>query len=1107
MVIISSEPASPQDFERASDDNTALSIELQRIKQQLVQERSERQRLEAELAKSAANPLEPVFKQLFERSSDAHWLMQDGLFVDCNLATVQMLCCEDKAQLLSLHPSDISPEYQPDGRLSSEKASEILTAVSQHGSARFEWMHRRLTGEDFWAEAQLVRLELNGQPLIHATVRDIDQRQQAEAALRQKEIQYRGIFEAINDGILINDLATGKIVAANPAIVKMHGYTEAEFVQLGPVEFVHPDSMPKFVQFLSKLYAGQRYTCEAQDIRKDGTLVDIEVKGVPFTYNGSPHALAVIRDISDRKAVEQALAKNEAYHRALFDQSSIGLALCRMDGQLEYINAAYCDILGRTPEDVRQLTYWEITPQKYADAEQLQLESLRSKGRYGPYEKEYIHRDGHLVSVRLSGTIVERNGEKFIWSSVEDISDRKAVEDQLEDTNTLLKSVVETIPGFFFAKDLQGRHIALNSNLAEFFGKPISEIIGKTDAELLPPEVAAGIMAKDQEVIRTLTTQRFEEVVPTEGADITYLTVKTPLYDADGQVAGMIGLAQDISNRKEIELALRQSEQRFRDVTHAAGEYIWEITADGVYTFVTEQAKAVKGYAPEELLGCTPFEFMPEEDIAQVEQIVQAAASQQTAFTLEHRDILPDGTIVWESVSGVPIVNDRGEITGFRGTGLSITERKTTEAILAQSEAKFRRLVENAHDLIYEIGQQGQFAYLSPQFAKMCGHSVADFLHKPFAQLVHPDDLPALMQANHRLIETGERQTDLEFRIKRKDGRWIWLMCNNTPMIDTCTNKVIGFHGIARDISDQKQSKIALQQKAAELEATLQTLQETQLQMLQSEKMSSLGQLVAGVAHEINNPVSFIYGNIKPVEQYTQDLLNLLELYQSCYPEAQSAIQEEIEAIELDFLKEDLPKTLASMKMGAERIREIVRSLRTFSRLDEAACKAVDVHQGIDSCLVILEHRLKATDTRLAIGIDRQYGDLPLEECYAGQLNQVLMNILANALDALEECDRNRSLSDMRQSPSTITISTQTLSSERIAIHLTDNGPGMSEAVQARLFDPFFTTKPVGKGTGMGMSISYQIITDHHGGQLTCVSSPGQGTTFIIEIPTHQNIT
>ena len=284
-----------------------------------------------------------------------------------------------------------------------------------------------------------------------------------------------------------------------------------------------------------------------------------------------------------------------------------------------------------------------------------------------------------------------------------------------------------------------------------------------------------------------------------------------------------------------------------------------------------------------------------------------------------------------------------------------------------------------------------------------------------------------------------------------------------------------------------------LNEKNESLEATLDELKLTQAQLVHSEKMSGLGQLVAGIAHEINNPVNFIYGNLACAEEYTGDLLSLLETYQAQYAQPNKAIEEKKEEIELDYLMSDLPQMIASMKMGAERIKEIVLSLRTFSRMDESDMKTVDIHEGIDSSLLILDHKIKG-DGISSIGVVKDYGDLPKIQCYAGQLNQVFMNILANAIDALYELEE--------QANKQISISTEVCEAG-LQIAISDNGPGIPDSVRRKMFDPFFTTKEVGKGTGLGLSISYQIVCDRHKGSLTCKSAVGEGSTFLIEIPTN----
>ncbi|MCF2147002.1 trifunctional serine/threonine-protein kinase/ATP-binding protein/sensor histidine kinase [Desmonostoc muscorum LEGE 12446] len=329
-------------------------------------------------------------------------------------------------------------------------------------------------------------------------------------------------------------------------------------------------------------------------------------------------------------------------------------------------------------------------------------------------------------------------------------------------------------------------------------------------------------------------------------------------------------------------------------------------------------------------------------------------------------------------------------------------------------------------------------------------------------------------------------------------------------------------HTLEQKVQERTQ---ALNDKNEILQQAIQELKHTQIQLIQSEKMSSLGQMVAGIAHEINNPINFIHGNISHASEYVHDLLELIAVYRQEYPDSSSAIENKSEEIDIDFLAEDLPKTLDSMKIGSSRIRNIVLGLRNFSRLDESEMKPVDIHEGIDNTLMILQHRLKEKNDHQEIQIIKEYGNIPEVTCYAGQLNQVFMNILSNAIDILEESfvighqsfvnhQQRNSTRDLPPSEGKekiknfsgkIRIFTQLTDSNSVMIRIADNGSGMTEAVRQKIFDPFFTTKSVGSGTGLGLSISYQIIVDKHKGNLTCNSTLGEGTEFVIEIPMQQS--
>ncbi|OYE02637.1 sensor histidine kinase [Nostoc sp. 'Peltigera membranacea cyanobiont' 232] len=307
---------------------------------------------------------------------------------------------------------------------------------------------------------------------------------------------------------------------------------------------------------------------------------------------------------------------------------------------------------------------------------------------------------------------------------------------------------------------------------------------------------------------------------------------------------------------------------------------------------------------------------------------------------------------------------------------------------------------------------------------------------------------------------------------------------------------VVGLIGGWRQVQLYEQIRdraLISSKQAQQLSETLKELQNTQAQLIQTEKMSSLGQLVAGVAHEINNPANFIHANLNHASQYSQDILDLLKLYEQAYPNPTPEISDRSQELDIEFLAEDLPKLMASMQVGTKRIRQIVLSLRNFSRLDEADMKFVDINEGLDNTLMILNHRLTATPNQSEIQIVKKYGDLPLVECYAGQLNQVFMNVLANAIDAIEE--------SLVKNQGQISILTELSDDKQVMIQIYDNGIGMSEEVKQRVFDYMFTTKPVGKGIGLGMAIAYQIIVDKHAGSIEVDSTPGHGTEFTIRIP------
>lgn len=399
-----------------------------------------------------------------------------------------------------------------------------------------------------------------------------------------------------------------------------------------------------------------------------------------------------------------------------------------------------------------------------------------------------------------------------------------------------------------------------------------------------------------------------------------------------------------------------------------------------------------------------------------------------------------------------------------------------------QLEERYRSIFENAIDGMFQSTPEGQFITANASLAKMYGYASVEELCLSITNIsqqlyVHPDRRSEFMRT---VLRNGE-VSDFEAQVYCKNGTVLWISETVRSVKDT-QNSLIFYEGTVKDITDRKRNSEILRMRSNELEETLTQLHYSQAKLLQQEKMSSLGQLVAGMAHEINNPVSFISGNLVYAEQYFEDLVR-------AFHEAGLVPGDDIE-----FVLKDLPILLKSIRTGADRIRLIVQALKNFSRLDEAEEKEVDIHEGIESTLLLLSHRLDTTASRPKVKVIKDLGALPKVHCYPGLLNQALMNLLGNAIDALDT-------STTKGKQPKLELRTKLLDPTQIMIWISDNGSGMPEEVQSRIFDPFFTTKAVGSGTGMGLAISYQIIVEKHGGQLECISVLGKGTEFVIILP------
>ncbi len=419
-------------------------------------------------------------------------------------------------------------------------------------------------------------------------------------------------------------------------------------------------------------------------------------------------------------------------------------------------------------------------------------------------------------------------------------------------------------------------------------------------------------------------------------------------------------------------------------------------------------------------------------------------------------------------------------------------------AYAGKNHINFDLAIKGSDDGLWDWNIETNEMFFSTRWKQMLGYAEHEITNhcQEWEQRVHPEDLEQVKLNIYNYLQGNISEYATEYRLRHKDGSYLWILSRGILLRDVhgTPYQMAGSHS---DITNRKfaesalrESEASLKEKTLNLKNTLRKLQQTQAQLIQTEKMSSLGQLVAGIAHEINNPVSFIHCNVNHALEYITNIIDLLNLYQHHHSQYHLEIDRKSQEIDLEFILIDLPKLLKSMQVGTDRITKIVDSLRNFSRLDEAEHKPVDIHEGLENTILILQYKLKGKTGDLNVEIIREYGELPLVECFAGQLNQVFMNILSNAIDALPKTTMNP----------TIRIKTE-LVVDRVVIAIADNGVGITPDIQKRLFDPFFTTKPIGQGTGLGLAISYQIIVEKHRGTLQCFSELGKGTEFRIEIP------
>ena len=818
--------------------------------------------------------------------------------------------------------------------------------------------------------------------------------------------------------------------------------------------------------------------------------------------------------------------------KVYFERAMVGMAMTSVDKKWLAVNPALCRILGYPAEELISKTWEELTHPDDLAANLLQFERVL-RGEIDAYEleKRFIRADGAVVNTFIATQIVrKRDGcPDYFMIIVEDISQRVAAQQQKQQLLETLRRFIDYLPGIAYIKDHEGRLLVANRRFQEISGLPPADLIGRLTEEIFPGEPGEKLAADDRRIIAGGQAEVIEETI----GERIYETIKFPIPH-DTAMPELGGIAVDVTMRKEVEQILEMQARRATALL-ALPEKSVELAEAAFMGYVLDLAEELTdseiGFMhlvnPEtETIELVAWSSKTRTDNCQAVSgnhypISKAglwadAARQKKPVMIndysaaENKGGLPVGHLALVRFVSVPVLEE-GKVRMMTGVGnkLGVYTEKDVETVQLLGNEAWRIVRRQRAERALQIANQvvsaspvvcfrwapteGWPVVFVSENVRQWGYLPADLQtgHPPFAELVHPDDLPRVIDEVMTKTAAGCSGYEQEYRVVTPENRLIWVV-DRTNVLRDADGKVLFYDGVLTDITDRKTQQLALARNLSEQRELNRRLEEAHNQLLQSEKMASIGQLAAGIAHELNNPIGFVHSNLGTLDGYVRDLMDIIAAYEAL---ANTAAEDSpllgkirllCEERDFNYIRDDITQLMHESKDGLGRVRRIVQDLKNFSHVSEQEWQWANLHEGLDSTLNIVWNELK-----YKCKVIKEYGDLPKVHCMISQLNQVFMNLLVNASHAIEK-------------QGTVTLRTACLDDKEVCIEVIDSGKGIAPEHLTRIFEPFFTTKPVGKGTGLGLSLSYGIINKHNG-RIEVDSTPGQGTTFRVIIPINQD--